>query len=243
VSKRRLRLGFAAPEQFEPGAADARADVFTLGALLYFAATGHTVGPSSSADDYARAAAALEPAALAGVDGLPADLRHLITICLAPDPSWRPASAAAVLHAAETLGLEATRDGDPLSTLRPRPATVRPGPMLPLEIDDAVLANRQPRPPRARLEPITGFTADIVLAAPSVTIGRLDSNAVQIDHPTISKRHARLWFEDGRYRFEDVGSRNGSSVNGRRVTGRVALADGDVVAMGEVVCRFRVEVS
>ena len=73
-----------------------------------------------------------------------------------------------------------------------------------------------------------------------MTIGRGEGNSIVLQHGTISKRHGRIWFEDGRYRYEDVGSRNGSSLNGKRARGILVLSDGDTLALGEVVCRVRI---
>ena len=50
--------------------------------------------------------------------------------------------------------------------------------------------------------------------------------------PTISRRHAEMRFHHGRLRLHDLGSRNGSYLNGERVTGVHALEPGDVIRLG-----------
>jgi hypothetical protein len=54
----------------------------------------------------------------------------------------------------------------------------------------------------------------------------------------ISTRHARFFRKGETWHVEDVGSKNGTFVNGRQVTSH-ALADGDVVDVGRTVLRFR----
>ncbi|MGH9262314.1 MAG: FHA domain-containing protein, partial [Acidimicrobiales bacterium] len=49
----------------------------------------------------------------------------------------------------------------------------------------------------------------------------------------VSTRHAELRYTGGVWRIVDVGSRNGTFVNGRRVTSETALALGDVISLGE----------
>lgn len=59
----------------------------------------------------------------------------------------------------------------------------------------------------------------------------------------VSRRHARIIQEDGRYLLEDLGSTNGTFVNrGRRLIpgNRQALNDGDEVIVGKTFLRFRI---
>lgn len=71
-------------------------------------------------------------------------------------------------------------------------------------------------------------------------LGR-DRNAVAwLDSASVSRRHARILVEGGAASIEDLGSRNGTLVNGRPVAGRVPLADGDEIVLGSVHVTFRV---
>ncbi|MFJ2769132.1 serine/threonine-protein kinase [Streptomyces sp. NPDC087300] len=79
-------LGYAAPEQLAQGLATPAADVFSLGAVLAFAATGHAPfagGPPDGADLLATHG---EP----DLTGAPDALLPLLTACLAKDPAARP---------------------------------------------------------------------------------------------------------------------------------------------------------
>lgn len=66
----------------------------------------------------------------------------------------------------------------------------------------------------------------------AATIGRHRDNDLVIDDPTVSSRHAVLEWRDGSWRVRDLASRNGTSVNRRRVTVWQALADGDEILLG-----------
>jgi DNA-binding winged helix-turn-helix (wHTH) protein len=65
-------------------------------------------------------------------------------------------------------------------------------------------------------------------------IGRDPAGTIAIDHTSVSRRHARLTVRDTVATIEDVGSRNGTFVNGQRIDRATTLRDGDVVALGPV---------
>ncbi len=65
-----------------------------------------------------------------------------------------------------------------------------------------------------------------------VTLGRDPSNHLQLDHPTISRTHAEIARQNGGYAIRDLGSTNGTFVNGQRVGGWVSLTMGDVIQVG-----------
>jgi len=53
------------------------------------------------------------------------------------------------------------------------------------------------------------------------------------DARVVSARHAELRWHDGQWHVADVGSRNGTYLNGRRVSAEAALTSGDAVTLGE----------
>lgn len=72
------------------------------------------------------------------------------------------------------------------------------------------------------------------LTAPVITIGRLDDNALQIEDPSVSSRHAQLTLQpDGNYQLRDLNSTNGTRVNGNGVT-EAQLHPGDRLRFGKV---------
>lgn len=69
-------------------------------------------------------------------------------------------------------------------------------------------------------------------ASGQITIGRTPDNDLAIADMLVSRRHARLLTGPQGLVIEDLGSANGTQVNGRRIAGATALRDGDVVTVG-----------
>ncbi len=70
-----------------------------------------------------------------------------------------------------------------------------------------------------------------------LTIGREDSAGLQLHSRQVSHRHAEIYHEDG-LRVRDLGSTNGTFVNGRRVRSRHRLAAGDIIRFGDIELRL-----
>jgi hypothetical protein len=77
------------------------------------------------------------------------------------------------------------------------------------------------------------------LGGPLITIGRASDNDVIVDDPMVSRHHCQLKLQHGAYSFADLGSRNGSMVNGQPVQ-EVALGPGDVIQIGDTTLEFGV---
>jgi pSer/pThr/pTyr-binding forkhead associated (FHA) protein len=71
------------------------------------------------------------------------------------------------------------------------------------------------------------------LDKPEMFVGRDLSNDIVINDPEISRRHARLFNQGNTYVLEDLGSTNGSFVNGQRLMGPNVLRPGDMITFGE----------
>jgi DNA-binding winged helix-turn-helix (wHTH) protein len=70
-------------------------------------------------------------------------------------------------------------------------------------------------------------------------VGREPAAGVWVDAASVSRRHARLRVDEASVQVEDLASKNGTWVNGQRVTDPVELSDGDEVRFGSVVMRIR----
>ena len=60
------------------------------------------------------------------------------------------------------------------------------------------------------------------------------------ESPTVSRRHARILVADGKATLEDLGSKNGTFLRGKRLTSPAPLSDGDEILLGRVRMTFRV---
>ncbi len=67
------------------------------------------------------------------------------------------------------------------------------------------------------------------------TIGRSPSNDVVINDPEISRRHAQIVQEGSQFTVEDLGSTNGTFVNGQRCAGATPLQHGDTIELGDTI--------
>jgi diguanylate cyclase (GGDEF)-like protein len=88
---------------------------------------------------------------------------------------------------------------------------------------------------RGVLVRIDGESSGEVVPLPrsSVLVGRSSSAHVHIVESSVSREHARIVYDNGVYKIEDLGSHNGTEVSGRRVT-RAELRDGDLLRVGQL---------
>ncbi len=93
---------------------------------------------------------------------------------------------------------------------------------------------------RGSLLVIAGAPADVgahLLVRREVRIGR-DEGDLRLRDGRVSRRHVRVWLENGRYCVADVGSTNGSRLNGRLLERATHLGDGDKIYVGSTVLKF-----
>ncbi|MEU6067886.1 MULTISPECIES: DUF1707 and FHA domain-containing protein [Streptomyces] len=69
-------------------------------------------------------------------------------------------------------------------------------------------------------------------------IGRDPANGLRLNHETVSRVHAELRRQGGMWVLRDLGSTNGTTVNGRRVIGAAVVRDGDQVGFGRMAFRL-----
>jgi DNA-binding winged helix-turn-helix (wHTH) protein len=80
---------------------------------------------------------------------------------------------------------------------------------------------------------------EFVLMNGANVIGRDPEAAIQIDARGVSRQHARILVSGGAATIEDLGSKNGTYVNGRRLTAPARLFEGDAIGLGPVNVTFR----
>ena len=105
-------------------------------------------------------------------------------------------------------------------------------------IGDVATAPRDMRPtgPHQRL---VWESREIPLPPGETIFGRDDEARVWIDDASVSRRHARIVVSDGAATIEDLGSKNGTFVNGALLASRRRLSDGDRILVGRASLVFR----
>jgi uncharacterized protein (TIGR02996 family) len=72
-----------------------------------------------------------------------------------------------------------------------------------------------------------------------VTIGRSMLNELPLSSGSIARRHARIHVIDGELVIDDLGSTNGTYLNGQRITSPVAITSDDTILMGDLTLTIR----
>ncbi len=93
-------------------------------------------------------------------------------------------------------------------------------------------ATRLLPPPKRKVTKGVSPHTTLTFSRETMTLGRDPECDHPLDYPMVSWRHARLSREGGQVTIEDLGSTNGTFVNGQRITGTVAIEPGDVIGLG-----------
>ena len=96
--------------------------------------------------------------------------------------------------------------------------------------------------PQQRLIAINPSATDpreFLVTKDEVTIGNGETNDLVLGHGTVSRRHAVLTSQAGVIQIKDLGSTNGTSVNGRRITGPAKIGIGDEIKLGALYASIR----
>ncbi|MGE3313807.1 MAG: FHA domain-containing protein [Planctomycetaceae bacterium] len=80
--------------------------------------------------------------------------------------------------------------------------------------------------------PFVGET--ILIDRPKFIVGREQDCQIRPDSEFVSRHHCVLLLDDFTLRVRDLGSKNGTFVNGRRINGEVVLCHDDMVSLGEM---------
>ena len=81
----------------------------------------------------------------------------------------------------------------------------------------------------------------LVVGPTGVTIGRSRQCDVVLDDSNVSRQHAEIRPRGGSWVLTDLGSTNGSSINGRRLAGPEVLRSGDEIEIGTTALQFEEE--
>ena len=116
-------------------------------------------------------------------------------------------------------------------------ATIRLSDLRPPEAE--LPAQDVPPEQQAKLVGISGKHRgeELVLSKTPIRLGRSDENDLQVDHPSISRKHLRLHLDQGTWKVMDAESRNGVRVNGEPYA-QIGLRHGDVLEVGHLRFAF-----
>jgi pSer/pThr/pTyr-binding forkhead associated (FHA) protein len=78
-----------------------------------------------------------------------------------------------------------------------------------------------------------GKTTTVPLVRDEITIGRKEGNTIRLTDRNVSRRHARLQKQNGHYLLHDLGSYNGTVINGARVADVRTVRHGDQILIGD----------
>jgi hypothetical protein len=78
----------------------------------------------------------------------------------------------------------------------------------------------------------------LAVRRPTIRLGRDAANDVQLESPSVSMAHAELRLRGGVWNLTDLGSMNGSWVDGEPVYGALPVAPGSIIRLGEVELVF-----
>jgi pSer/pThr/pTyr-binding forkhead associated (FHA) protein len=84
------------------------------------------------------------------------------------------------------------------------------------------------------------FVRSVELGASEMVIGRGEDVSIQLRHPLISRRHARVYLTPAGYIVEDQGTKNGTFVKSRRIQ-RHRLVDGDELEIADFILQYHAE--
>ncbi|HEX6725070.1 MAG TPA: DUF3662 and FHA domain-containing protein [Gaiella sp.] len=139
-------------------------------------------------------------------------------------PDERDASSTALPAPVPSVAVPAPA----VPVVEPPPATMVYRPEVPLTVDDG--------PPEEVVRERVTLTVDgrtIPVTTGKVVVGRSRECDVRVDDGNVSRRHFELVQEGPTtWAVADLGSTNGTEVNGRRVSGRMRLDDGDRITIG-----------
>jgi pSer/pThr/pTyr-binding forkhead associated (FHA) protein len=80
--------------------------------------------------------------------------------------------------------------------------------------------------------------AKISIKKPEFTIGRSQGCSLCAGSSAVSRQHCMISRDESKVTVRDMGSRNGTLVNGVRISGEQRLNDGDIISFGSTHVRF-----
>jgi tRNA A-37 threonylcarbamoyl transferase component Bud32 len=211
-------IQYTAPEQILGKYTDQRVDVYSLGCLLYECLVGTSPFGDQEEMQVMQSHVESEPPPPSAAAGhLPPELDSVVSKALAKDPADRYASCGELMAAAEAaLGGSEPPADTAESAGAASTAGAAPG-ALKLQVTGGNATGTE-----------IEVGADLEIGREADGSGRLGGDA------QISRRHARISrTPDGGFTIEDLGSTNGTFLNGRQISVTEPLSNGDTIEVGD----------
>ena len=226
-------MAYAAPEQIQEGAIDARVDIYSLGIVLYELLTGKLPFQGETAFDFLMARLTDPPVPLLEANpNVPPVFVPIIDKALAQSPHDRYQ-----LMAEFSQVLRETRDQLRRSAMATPSTLLEPDTTSLVDLDEL-------EEPSIRLKIVTSGQEIIRTRRSELTIGRAYKNSIpDIDlgpyggsKAGVSRQHSRLIYKDNQWFVEDLASTNGTFVNGVRIAPNKleSFKDGDLIRCGQI---------
>lgn len=120
------------------------------------------------------------------------------------------------------------------------PAMQPPPPPRPAQPAPRRSAAPEPIQPAVAVQPVLDIDGQrYSLNASAITLGRSSEADILVDDTGVSRKHLEVRIDNGQGTAVDLGSTNGSFLNGSRINGSLALRDGDVLTIGRTKMTFR----
>ena len=140
----------------------------------------------------------------------------------------------------QPVGSAAPSEPPSMSAPLPKPPSA-PSSTLVYRLDEPLpeaVPETEPEPEPPRDLPTLSFEGrEVPITGDRVVLGRSRECDIRLDDANVSRRHAEVRLEDGTYWIADLGSTNGTELNGRSIE-RAQLSDGDRITVGSTDIRF-----
>jgi hypothetical protein len=233
-----------APEQIQGLGVDSRADLYSAGILLFQLLTGTLPLRGSTPMEWAHAHVHGKPELECLRGKASPAVQQIIARALAKAPHNRPQSAQAMKAELDRIHEQLAHRPPPVpAQASPRPAPVEATRAVQIAAWQGPTAKGQALPHRREKAKMIGvdeknFGQVFDLQPGEQVIGRGADAALQVHGDGVSRNHAVLTSQADGVWLRDLGSVNGTLLNGCRVQGAVRLDPGDVVQVGTVSLKF-----